>query len=279
LKRGNTALPMRPVDWAALILDQQVFRGKVYAERDCAGKPIRWEPPPATCAVKSPWLDQPEPVPLLTNSVFERKLPDGRRLVWVITHRFDNGEGFGPIALTRTLDTGVEVESLGTLRLRTDRVSLELWQIAGQPVVVAGGETCLHRNDPATCRRAVNVLVYHDQALLSPPVSYRNGHCIDEPWTELKREEDLALDSGWNRHFEITSSVSHDQRYLVITEQVVVDDSDPDAPDVPPREVRRIDTQRFIHVIDGRLITRQHPLWPRILPSAGSTELTSPAGL
>ena len=59
----------------------------------------------------------------------------------------------------------------------------------------------------------------------------------------------------------------------ILAEQVRVQESDPNAPDIPPREVRRIDTERFIHVEGPRLITRQHPLWPRILPSAGSLEL------
>jgi hypothetical protein len=218
-------------------------------------------------------LEDPVPQPLDERSVFERQLPGERRLVWVVTHRFANGEGFGPVALARILPNGVEVEAIGEMRLRTERVNLELWKIEGNSVVVAGGEICTKPNDSASCHRAVSVLVAYNKALLHPVLSYRDGRCIDEPWVELKRQEDLPLETGWNRHFEIVSMVSHDQRYVVITEQVVVADSDPNAPDLPAREVRRIDTDRFIHVERGRLVTRQHPLWPRILPSVGSTAL------
>jgi hypothetical protein len=274
--KAEAARPLRGNDWIKLAVKPVIERGIVYAKQDCTGREIRWQPPPASCIVKSPPLLNPAPAPLNEESVFERMLPGERRLVWVVTHRFTNGEGFGPVLLARILPTGLEAEAIGELRMRTERVQLELWTIQGNQVVVAGGETCVKPSDPSTCQRAQSVLVLYQKTLAHPVLTYQDGRCIDEPWVELKRQEDLPLDSGWSRHFEITSSVSHDQRYLVITEQVVVQDADPNAPDLPPREVRRIDTDRFIHVEGPRLITRQHPLWPRILPSVGSTELLDP---
>lgn len=267
------ASPVRPHEWLRLIVRPEVRGREVIAQRDCTGAEIRWEPPPTDCIVDAPLLAAPVPQPLGEHAVFERMLPGEQRLVWLATHRFANGDGFGPVALARILPTGIEVEAIGNLRLRTERVGFELWTIEGRKVLVGQGETCTKQGDPSTCHRAANVLVELDKAFLHPVITYADGRCIDEPWIELDRQEDLPLPNGWNRHFEITSTLSHDRRYLVITEQVVVQDSDPNAPDVPPREVRRIDTERFIHVEGPSLVTRQHPLWPRILPSAGSTEL------
>ena len=99
------------------------------------------------------------------------------------------------------------------------------------------------------------------------------NECIDAPWVERVREADLTLDNGWSRHMKITASVTHDQRYVVITEHVDVQDTDPQHPDIPPRDVRRIDTERFIHVEGPYFFTRQSPLWPRIIPTEGRTEL------
>ena len=280
LERGNAyggVAPVTPQEWLRALVRPKVVRGELIAEYDCTGAAIRWEPPPDTCIVKSPPLDPPAPQALGEQAVYERMLPDDRRLVWIVTHRFANGEGFGPVALVHILKNGLETEAIGDLRLRTERVDLQLWTIGQSKVLQAAGEMCTNKDDPASCHRAINVLVLSDKAFVHPAITYRDGRCIDAPWVEVKRKEDLPLQTGWNRHFEITSTVSHDTRYLVITEQVRVEESDPNAPDIPPREVRRIDTDRFIHVEGPRLLTRQHPLWPRILPSAGSLELTQGA--
>jgi hypothetical protein len=265
--------PVKPEEWMRAIVKPKAVRDQVIAEHDCTGSEIKWVPPPASCIVKSPPLDPPVPQPLSEELIFERMLPEDRRIVWIATHRFANGEGFGPVAVARILKNGIEVEAIGHMRLRMERVDMQLWQIEQNKVLIAAGEMCAKKSDASSCHRAINSLVMSDKALVNPPITYRSGRCIDAPWVEVKRMEDLPLETGWNRHFEITSSVTHDKRYLVITEQVRVQESDPNAPDIPPREVRRIDTERFIHVEGPRLVTRQHPLWPRILPSAGSLEL------
>lgn len=273
-KPENT--PIRGHDWVQLITRPRMWQQRVFAEQDCTGTTIWWEPPDESCLVKTPLLEQPKPTQLREGDVYERRVSNDVRLVWVVTHRFANGEGYGPIAVVRVHTTGLEVEAIGGLRMRTERVNLVLWHIGQRAVVVATGEACTDPRDPASCHRAANVLVHFNKVLFSPMLSFPDGRCIDEPWVELKREEDMPLESGWNRHFEIRSTVSHDSRYLVITEQVQIRDSQPNEPALPPREVRSIDTERFIHLDGPKLITRQHPLWPKVLPSAGSLELMGP---
>lgn len=278
-KRKGPGHPVTPGEWLRLIAPVQPGSTQLYADKDCTGSPIRFTPPPSNCLVRTPPIGTPVPVTITEESVVERMLPNDERLVWIMTHRFENGDGFGPVAHVRIHPRGLEVESIGPLRLRRERVALELWKIGGQSLLMATGETCHNKKDPTTCHRAANVLVERSHAFLDPPITYRDGRCIDVPWVELLREADLPLDSGWNRHFELTSSLAHDERYLVITEQVVVVDSDPNKPDIPSREVRRIDTERFIHLDDGHLRTRQHPLWPRVLPSVGQVEVTDESKL
>jgi hypothetical protein len=266
--------PVRARDWVDLITRPKLLANQLFADQDCTGHAIWWEPPDEDCLVKTPLLEPPRPDKLREGDVFERTVAADLRLVWIVTHRFANGDGFGPIAVVRIHRKGLEVEAIGTLRLRTERVKLELWHVRDRAIVVATGETCTDRNDRRSCRRASNVLIHSRKVLFSPMLTYPNGRCIDEPWIELRRVEDLPLESGWNRHFELRSTLSHDDRYFVISEQVAISDSDPNEPNSPAGEVRRIDTQRYIHLQGSRLVTRQHPLWPRVLPSAGSIELT-----
>ena len=273
-KRIKPNNPVEPGEYLRLMLEYQVDpSGEVFATNDCTGSPIHFTPPPDNCVVRTPPLGVPRRVPITEESIIERMLPGEQRLVWIITHRFENGDGFGPVALVRIYKRGLAVDAIGPLRLRRERVGLELWKIGHEQIIMATGETCHDKKNPSTCHRAANVLVYRRHAWLDPPISYRDGRCIDVPWVELTREADLPLPEGWNRHFEITSSLAHDERYLVITEHVEVNDSDPKVPDAPSREVRRIDTDRFIHVEDGRLVTRQNPLWPKVLPTVGETDV------
>jgi hypothetical protein len=271
---GGQPRPMRARDWMQLILLIQHQGNGVYAQAACTGERIIHTPLPTTCEVQTPDPGVPEPVPLSEESVIEHLLPEDRRLVWVMSHRFPNGDGYGPVAAV-TLENGVAyVGSLGFLRLRPTRVDLDLWLIGTKVVLRGEGETCENPKNAGTCRRATNLLVYDRTRFHTVPMRRTDtNECIDAPWVERVREADLTLDNGWNRKLKITASVTHDQRYVVITEHVDVQDTDPAHPDIPPRDVRRIDTERFIHVDGPNMFTRQSPLWPRIIPTEGRTDV------
>ncbi|HKU44645.1 MAG TPA: hypothetical protein VJR89_41080 [Polyangiales bacterium] len=273
-REGGQPRPMRPRDWMQLILTVQHDGRGVYAQTACTGERIVHTPLPDTCEVQTPDPGVPEPVGLSEESVIEHLLPEGRRLVWIMTHRFPNGDGFGPVAAVTLIDDNAYVGSLGFLRLRPTRVDLDLWQIGTKVVLRGEGETCEDVKDAGTCRRATNLLVYNNLKFHAVPMRRtESNECIDAPWVERNREADLTLDNGWNRHMKITANVTHDQRYVVITEHVDVQDTDPAHPDIPPRDVRRIDTERFVHVDGPYMFTRQSPLWPRIIPTEGRTDL------
>lgn len=274
-RRNGGIRPMRAEDWMRLILVPENYGGgQVFAQTLCTNRRIEHTPLPRDCEVQTPDPGVPEPVPLTESSVVERLLPDNRRLIWIMTHRFPNGDGFGPVAAVTVTDEVAYVGSLGLLRLRPQRVDLNLWQIGQKTVLMAAGETCVDQQDASTCRRAGNILVFDRGAFHSLPIRRAvTKECIDLPWVEYKREADLTLENGWNRHMRIIASVDHDQRYVVITEQVDVADTDPNHPDIPARDVRRIDTERFIHVEGPNLYTRQPPLWPRIIPTEGRTNV------
>ncbi|HET6338210.1 MAG TPA: hypothetical protein VFG30_33535 [Polyangiales bacterium] len=272
-REGGQPRPIRPRDWMQLILTIQHQGNGVIAETACTGERIEHTPLPATCEVQTPDPGVPEPVPLGEGSVVEHLLPEGRRIVWIMTHRFPNGDGFGPVAAITVENDTVFVGSLGFLRLRSTRVDLDLWLIGTKTVLRAEGETC-EPNKNNRCRRATSLMVYDRSRFHGVPMRRsETNECIDTPWVEQVREADLTLENGWNRHMKISANVTHDQRYVVITEHVDVQDTDPQHPDIPPRDVRRIDTERFIHVEGPYMFTRQSQLWPRIIPTEGRTDV------
>jgi hypothetical protein len=273
-KQGGGTRPLRALDWLHLLVIGDTRADGLYATAMCTGERIETTPLPADCEVQSADPGVPEAVSLTEASVVESVLPDNKRLIWIMTHRFPNGDGFGPVAAITLTNQAAYVGSIGLLRLRPTRVDLNLWNIGPKAVLMAAGESCEDQQKAATCRRAANLLVFDQGRFHAPPIRRSDSNaCIDAAWVEYKREADLTLDNGWNRHMRILANLNHDQRYVVITEQVDVADTDPQHPDIPARDVRRIDTERFIHVEGSKFYTRQAPLWPRIIPTAGTTHV------
>lgn len=272
--QGGAPRPLRAGDWMRLMLVGDQRADGVYAQTTCTGERIEHTPLPADCEIQTPDPGIPQPVALTEASVVERILPENKHLVWIMTHRFPNGDGFGPVAAVTLTQRSAYVGSLGFLRLRPTRVDLSLWQIGSKAVLMGEGESCEDPKQPTTCRRAANVLVYDHAHFYAPPIRRtQSQECIDAPWVELTREADITLENGWNRHMKILANVSHDDRYVVITEQVEVADTDAEHPDIPARDVRRIDAERFIHVEGSGFYSRQPPLWPRIIPTKGKTQV------
>src|SRR5262249_52660271 len=100
-QRREPGRPVTPSEWLNLIVKAKEQNGGICAQEDCTGWPIKFTPAPDNCVVKTPPLGTPQPVPLTEESIVERMLPNDQRLIWVITHRFDNGDGFGPVALVQ----------------------------------------------------------------------------------------------------------------------------------------------------------------------------------
>jgi hypothetical protein len=198
--QGNAPRPMRAGDWMRLLLIGKERSDGIYAEAACTGERIEHVPLPRDCEVQTPDPGVPEAVPLSENSVVERLMPEGRRLIWIMTHRFPNGDGFGPVAAVTLGKTKAEVQSLGFLRLRPMRVDLSLWNIGPKAVLVGEGEQCTDPKVASTCRRAANVLVYDRGRFHAPPIRRtQSGECIDAPWVEYKREADLTLEQDRHR--------------------------------------------------------------------------------
>jgi hypothetical protein len=241
------------------------------ANYDCAGEPIVEAIGSGGCTQEP--QEHATIAPLKEGSVVERLVPTGERLVWIITHQLSNGDGLGPIALIRLDNRYLTVSALGHYRGRTDRIQMHLWAVGRGEVLVVESEKCTNPKLPATCQREARILVRDGGRFLARPIVDRNGRCIEPAQIEYAKKADVSIESGWVRQFRYTASISHDVRYLVVTEQIDINDVDPSQPAMPPRHVRRVDTERFIHLKGLNLVSRQGPLWRRMMPTRGSTEL------
>lgn len=259
---------LQPEEWISLIL--KAHPGET-ASLDCTGTPIRWPAPDPGCpADETASSAMYEPVILGEDSVVVRRLPTGQQLVWVLTHVRSDGFALGPVALIDTDDRGTAVRAIGSLRGRYERVRLALWPIGDGQLLAAEAETCSDPADAKTCQRGVQLLPRLGDAFRWTPLRDAAGKCIDGAWVELKRAAEVARADGWIRNLDYTASLQNDRRYLVVTEQVTIHDRDPRDPEATPRLVRRVDTERFYHLAEGHLTSRQTPLWPATLAGWGS---------
>lgn len=258
--------PLRVEQWAWLIVDKAFGQT---ATRDCAGQPVRW-PSDGCHGVQGP---PPKPVPVDESSVIHRRHTSDQRLVWVITHRYENGDGLGPVALVTVQPHRAHVEILGMLRHRTGRVRLSLGGVGPLDLLVAEGETCEDEDDPSTCRRAVRLLARQGRRY-EPLGLYHESpdNCVGPALFPMGREETVELDNGWRRHLEYNASLEYKASEIVVHEQILAEDSDPSQPAVPPRTFRELDGRRFIHFgFDGRLYVSERSPWREMVQTRGST--------
>jgi len=269
------AQPVRPHDWLALLVRLELGRGGVFATQDCLGRRIHVERAPTDCAGDR---DRQEDsalslAPIAEESVVERDLGGSLHAIWIITHRYDGGDGYGVLALVRRDKSGLQTLALGSLRMRTERVRLDHWTIQNQHLVVASGESCTPASatgQSPSCQRTVHIASQRGTRLIEAPLVDPAGKCLQPAGFELAREHERSLPSGLRRRFEMTANVTHDLRNVVIEERLVVRDVDPGAPLLPPREVQHVETSRLIQPLpDGRLVTRQASLWSRAVDGQG----------
>jgi hypothetical protein len=233
---------------------------------DCSGAPVAWEEPVADeCREAGP---QPTPLPpkerLTEEDLVLTTTRANERLVWVITRRFSNGEGLGPVALVETTRQGFTVRGLGSLRGLTQNALLRMEHVGSTDVLVAEGEACTDV-EPKVCRRAARILPLRSGRFFSEAVSDSERACLGAAWFPLSREQVFELPSGLRRKFELTSTLTFGSDTVTIQEQVAVSDSDPKQPSIPERLYRRAQNERKLKVEDNVLVGSAPSLWTRMV--------------
>lgn len=260
----------KPDDWFALLLhgfdrQQQVAPTPTV---DCSGVPVVWqEPQTEECIEPGPEAKAlPPPTKLsLEDLVMDETGRPGERLVWVVARRFSNGEGLGPVGWVERTEQGYFVRALGSLRAYPKQARLRLEETGSTRLLIAEGETCTEET-PSTCRRMARVLPLRQGRFFAEAVARdRDGSCLGPAWFPLSREELLTLPNGWHRRVEFTSTLAVKPEGIVLDEQVVMYNLDPQQPSTPPLLYRRAQAQRVLEVKDSRLVGTSPSLWVRLM--------------
>ena len=281
-------------EWASLVVRN--FSEGTQSQQDCVGNDIQWRPTDTSCALHEDEDEAaPTPQPLTEESVVVGRSDSAMvKPVWVITHRFEDGDGFGPVAVTQRTAEGVAVRAIGTLRMPVDRARIRLRETGGQQVLVADGERCPEEDedadeapvpaggaeaDPAaadeepTCLRYARLMPVVGDRIMSPEVRSREGQCLGPAQVYLSREEKVALENGWERTFQLAASMEYRAGAVIIHEQVTATDADPRDPGRPGRLFRTTDGDRVIYLRRGGMQSAGSPLFERAVRADGSTQL------
>ncbi len=231
-------------------------------DADCAGAPTA-----AAQTECEPRLAELPLVSLSRASILSRSLPDGRRIVWIVT-RSDGREGEGPIALVERREESVVAKVQGVVRADLGRARFKL--ASNERVLVVESERCEDPNDPSSCERTAQLLVRNGNRFVREPIrDRRTGRCLNGPFIALSRRTTRALADGWERSFLATSSFEDSADGLVVHETVSMRDRDPALASVPSRPFRDVSSDRQI-VLGSGLVGDEVPLLERTLVDLGS---------
>ena len=275
------AVPTLRADaWAGLLIrgyTPGIAPGNV---RDCTDQPIAWREPAVRCRESA---EPSAPVPqraVTEDDVVVQRLSPSLRLVWIIVDRFDNGEAVGPVALAEFANGRVGVRALGTLRTFPRRPRLRLEPIGARQVLVAEGEVCTDENNPLTCRRQARLMMLQGDRFVAEPLRTASGRCLGPARFEFKKEYSVVVnETGWQRTFELQTSLQYRAEGVQVSEQVIVSDQDRARPQVPPRVFRRAAADRAIYVINNAFVASDPSLWNRVLRVDARTGLVRDGGL
>ncbi|HYI02086.1 hypothetical protein [Hyalangium sp.] len=258
-----------PDDWFALLLHGFDREQGVAASPtvDCSGVPVVWqEPLQSECREPGPEAQAlPPPARLTAEDLVLETVRADERLVWVVSRRFSNGEGLGPVGLVERTPRGFVVRALGSLRAYPRQARLRLEENENFKVLVAEGDVCTD-DGPPVCRRMARVLPLRQGRFFAEAVSNSgDGGCLGPAWFPLSREEVLELPNGLHRKVEFTSTLSVKPEGVVLDEQVVMHNLDPREPSMPPLLYRRAQAQRVLEVKDARLVGTAPSLWVKLM--------------
>ena len=275
------AVPTLRADaWARLLIrgyTPGVAQGNV---RDCTDQPVAWREPTVRCR-ESAEATAPVPQrPLTEDDVVVQRLSPSLRLVWIIVDRFDNGEAVGPVALAEFTGDRVGVRAIGTLRTFPRRARLRLEAIGARRVLIGEGEVCTDENNPLTCRRQARLMMLQGDRFVAEPLRTASGRCLGPARFEFKKEYSVVVpETGWERTFELQTSLQYRAEGVQVSEQVTVSDRDRARPQVPARIFRRAAADRAIYVINNAFVASDPSLWNRVLRVDARTGLVRDGGL
>jgi len=179
--------------------------------------------------------------------------PDGMRVVWLRTLKYENGDEGGPLALVRAVDDRAEVYGIGSLRAPPKGTKIQPVRLGNDNLVVVEAKQC---PDPDDCRQRAQFYLA------------RRGRLIEAAAVDVERTAVLpsVTERGLYARYTLRTDVIYKPNGIQLLEQIRVRiikyeeetrDSD--------RELRRVEFQRFLRVERDTLFSSNDPLWERVV--------------
>lgn len=262
-----------PEVWFSILLRNYDRKSASVARpvKDCSGGEVSVEP----VAVEScPGYEGAQPLPerpLQPEDLFVVPTPDGRMLVWIKTTHYENGESVGPIAIAEWSKRGVAIRKIGALRAHGDKAALRLEPMGSEQVLVVESRVCKLDN-PDDCARMIKLVPLLGDRFVEQPLILEDGTCLGPPRFEMFKKEEVQLD-GLIRTFELARSIDFTDGNVVLSEQVKIEDKNPEEPEAPPKLFRKANVQRPLQATGKGIVTKDG-LWAKMLSEHGSVHVT-----
>jgi hypothetical protein len=259
-------------------------------EQDCTGREIRKSSLSEEAAKCLLGPNLPKPLadrPLVEEDLMITEADEGQLLVWVKTKHYDNGEAEGPIGIAEFAKRGVLILSIGTLRAHTDKAAMHLEPLMFPPlpgkedkgprqgkVLVVESRAC-DKENPDNCDRLTKLVPLIDNKFTEKPLLDANGECLGPPVFNMFRTFEVTLPDRHIRKFEMARSIDYTDGNVVVAEQMLIKDRNPDEPDTPPVVFRKANVDRELTVLANGLKTSEG-LWERMVKEHGSVVYQDP---
>lgn len=173
-------------------------------------------------------------------------------IVWVATHRTQDGALSGPIAIVRSTQLGLEIQGLGTHTGPGDQLHMRI--LRAGPATLVAIESTLGET------RVADLLVQSGGALVPAALEDPTLGCQAPARIVLRRSDLRPTGGGWRERRVRTATLHEDAAAFVVREHLSVEEVDSDDPDAPVRARRESDRVRRLTVTGTRLRTDRGPI-------------------
>jgi hypothetical protein len=187
---------------------------------------------------------------------------DRVRIVWLRTHRWQDGSEAGALALVRAKEDFAEVYAVGAYRRSNGTLTLQAERLSTEVLITATDDGCEGQSKSAACETNVSLFLP------------RFGHLVR--LTTLATEKRAFAPAGAERGvegkiaYELTASPQYTQDGIKLFEQVK-------ATDPAGRLVHKTELERLLVLHDGSLEEGSDSLWGKLYPGAAATPAPAPA--
>lgn len=179
--------------------------------------------------------------------------PNGMRVLWLRTLKFDDGEEGGPLALARARGDSAEIYGIGSFR-GPKGSTFATARVGNETIVTAETKECSPDGD--ACRKR-NVFFLP-----------RRGRLIEGATIDLDRTAIVpsTTQRGLYAQYHLSTDVTYQKDGILLLEQVSVRITPSEVPDLDSdRELRTVEFSRFLKVDRDTLFSSNEPLWERVV--------------